>query len=363
MDKNKHDSLMNKHENMGREVNLIEWIKGYKNRYAIKDILREGMGINTDGYDEDSVRDDDISADLEEKIMTFAKSEYDFSESELDYLRLTVKDMQKEIFILKSQVAEMRSTAKVVLESQDVEVTDEQLEKIEDEFVAETVVKYVTKKPRKNRPVTILIYAAIIASLVLIPTFDKNPSLKNGENKVPAKEYVAIENNKDADMRGEDETGEVPEEEEVLEDHGMISIVMPEEEKVVLPQDDEDIYKTEFILGEKVDENVPFYISATSDEVLGFLNEEVITIGYFATVNGKDGLSILCSCRNQEQMDKFLRLYNGDGSDIIWRAAVTRVNNEVVQEYLKMGKDIPYQFTTCYIDCAPIREMQKIRGK
>ena len=96
---------------------------------------------------------------------------------------------------------------------------------------------------------------------------------------------------------------------------------------------------------------------------MGFLNEEVIIIGYFATVDSKDGMSVLYSCRTQEKMDKFLRLYNGDGSDIVWRAAVTRVNNEKIQEYLTKGEEIPYELTTCYIDCAPVREMEKIRGK
>ncbi len=62
-------------------------------------------------------------------------------------------------------------------------------------------------------------------------------------------------------------------------------------------------------------------------------------------------------------MEKLLRLYHGDGKDIIWRAAVTKVNNELVQKYLTNGEEIPYELTTCYIDCEPIRKMEKIRGK
>ncbi|MDE5630344.1 MAG: hypothetical protein K2I70_01965, partial [Bacilli bacterium] len=124
-----------------------------------------------------------------------------------------------------------------------------------------------------------------------------------------------------------------------------------------------DTYRTEFIIGESVSGNFPYYISSTSDEILGFLNDDVIIIGYFATLNGKNGMEVFRSCRNQEQIDKFLRLYHGDGKDIIWRAAVTKVSNEKVQAYLMNGEEIPYDLTTCYIDCEPAKELQKIRGK
>lgn len=362
-DNDRHDSLMRKHKDVGREINLIQWINNYKNRYTIKDILREEMGIENDGYDKDTVRGEQLDETLEEKIIEFVHEEYDFREDEIDYLRLMIKDKKKEIFILKSQISGMRDSIKVVLESQDIKLTDEQFEKYEDEFVMEIVVKHITKKPRKNKPTIIFIYSAIIASLILIPTFSNISNLKHGDNLLPGKENIAIESRDDSEAL--EDGKDTQDEEEKVDNKEFISIV-PQIEEPIIESDDEtedNTYKTEFVLGEHVSGNVPFYDSSTSNEILGFLNEEVITIGYFATVENKEGMSVLCSCRTQEQMEKFLRLYHGDGKDIIWRAAVTKVNNELVQKYLTNGEEIPYELTTCYIDCEPIRKMEKIRGK
>ncbi|MCX4366265.1 MAG: hypothetical protein OSJ70_10935 [Bacilli bacterium] len=366
MDNDRHDSLMNKHEEMGREINLIEWINNYKNRYAIKDLLREEMGIKTEGFSEGETVDDDIKKDILDDIANFARDEYDFSDDELEHLEVIAKEKIKEIYILKKQVLEMRESIKMILKTQDIDLNDKEYEKLEDEFVMETFIKHATKKTRMRRGVIFIIFSAIIASLVLIPSFHTSKEI-TANDKVREAHHVAMDVPKDKEN---DEKPDIPKIDEEEDDQKYIEIILPEKPNLeevpdseMVQEDDDAIYKTDFVIGETVSGNVPFYISSTSDEILGFLNEDMLVIGYFATLEGKDGMSILCSCRNQEQMEKFLRLYHGDGKEIIWRAAVTKASNERVLEYLANGEEIPYELTTCYIDCEPAKELSKIRGK
>lgn len=359
MDNDKHDSLIDKHKIMGREVNLIEWINNYKNRYSIKDLLREEMGLEAAAFDGDVVCEEEIPNDMTEKIINFASQEYDFNDDELEHLAVIAKDNVKEIYLLKTQIVEMRSAIVTVLETQYINLSDEEYKKCEDEFVMETFIKHVTKKTRKKRGAILMIFAAVIASLVLMPTFDLKKS--SGEkNKLTKNEHVGIETSDDFELEDE-------------EKKDIIEIVIPykpdeiiDEKPYELEQDDDEddfVHNTEFVLGEIVSENVPFYISSTSDEILGFLDDDVVVIGYFGVLEGKEGRSVFWSCRSQEQMDKVLRLYHGDGKDIMWRAAVARKDNPRVQEYLASGEEIPYDLTICYIDCVPVKELNKIRGK
>ncbi|MDE5630078.1 MAG: hypothetical protein K2I70_00610, partial [Bacilli bacterium] len=228
MDKEKHDSLMSKHEKNGSEVNLVQWIKNYKNRYAIKDILREEMGIETDGYDRSVASDNPINNAFLEKIVDFAKSEYDFSADEIDYLRLILKEKNKEISILRSQIVEMRNSIKVILDHQDVKLSDGEIEKLEEEFISEAAIKHITKKSRVNKGVKVLIYSAIVASLVLIPTFGLLNNLNDGEKSyVGKKEPVRIEQEKEKQDEIKDEFQENLENEE---QDLQIGVDLPEED-------------------------------------------------------------------------------------------------------------------------------------
>lgn len=363
LDKEKYDRLRKKHESAGTEVNLCQWIKNYKNRYTIKDLLREEMGLDGATLDRDNVDMGDIPNDMTQRIINFASQEYDFTKGEIERIGDLAKENIREINVLKEQISEMRDYIQVILETQYIKLSDIEYERLEEEFVMETFIKHVTKKTRKKRVIALLVFSAVIASIVLIPTFDLKPS---DNRKIGQKEYVAIED--DASNREEIQDDRENDNNVVIPDSIPVSLetgedLKEDEVEVVDGEEDKNIYKTEFVLGETVSSNVPFYISSTSDEILGFLDEEVITIGYFATLNGKNGPCVLCSCRNQEQIDKFLRLYHGDGTEIIWRAAVTKVNDARVQKYLASGEEIPYELTTCYIDCVPAKELDKIRGK
>ncbi|MDE6292903.1 MAG: hypothetical protein K2L98_04400, partial [Bacilli bacterium] len=86
------------------------------------------------------------------------------------------------------------------------------------------------------------------------------------------KENIAIESRDDSKSleNGQD----AHDEEDKVDNKGFISIV-PQNEEPIIESDsetDDNTYKTEFILGEHVSCNVPFYDSSTSNEILGFLN-------------------------------------------------------------------------------------------
>ncbi len=361
-DEKRHDDLVDKHRKNGREISIVDWIKNYKERYDLKELLQEKMNVVPKT---DNATDNNWNGNLEDIInvfMDFASSdEYNFSDDELDRLRVILFNKSKEILMLGNQIVKLRGSVLMIMSSQGIDLSEEEIENIEKEYVMETVISSITKAKRKKKAINFLLYSAIIATLVLLPNNSKENKLESSNNN-----YIAVEESKETDKEEKDDKEEsTPLVDDVSGNDIKTDESVKEDEEVKQEEhseDDDSVFKTDFVIGETCEENVPYYISSTSDEILGFLDEDVVTIAYFATIDGKDGVKVLCSCRTQEEMDKFLRLYHGDGKEIQWRAAVARANNPKVKEFLESGQEIPYDQTICYIDCDPVKKMELIRG-
>lgn len=362
-DKTRHDAMMDKHQNNGREINLIEWINNYRQRYSINEVLGEKTSIISTNND---VTDKDIE-DLEDEFLNFVRNnEYDFSDDELVYLSEMIRSRSKEILLLFEQIKGMRTSVLAIMQSQDMELSNEEIEVIEKEYVMETVVNKMTGKKRKKKAIVGIVFATIIAGMVLIPQLSKDENTLERSNK----NYIEVSFEKE-----KEEEEKEPEEPIKLEDEqttpGVSIEVVPSninpkdglqrKDEDTYTDDDEEVLETEFKIGEKFNGHVPYYVSSTSDEIVWFLDEEVVVIGYFAVLDGDKGPVLFKSFRTQEELDKFLRLYHGDHSDIRWRAAVARANNEVVQRLLESGEEIPYDQTLCFIDCVPVKQKELIK--
>lgn len=364
-DKLRHESMMDKHPNNGDEVNLIEWIRNYRQRYDIKEILSGDLTVNSNAQDdEDKALNPD---DLADEFINFVNNnEYDFSEDELAYLKDMVRGKSQEILMLFEQVKGMRSSVQAIMQSQDVNLSNEELKTAEKEYVMEVVVNKITGKKRVKKGLVGILFATIIASFVLIPNLSRDEKILESSNK----NLIAV-------SQEDDKQGEVEPESDKLDQEqttpGVSIDVIPgnikpkgelekkDDDSFGEEADEEEILETEFEIGEKFNGHVPYYVSSTSDEIVWFLDEEVVVIGYFAVLDGDKGPVLFKSFRTQEELDKFLRLYHGDHSDIRWRAAVARANNEVVQKLLENGEEIPYDQTFCFIDCVPVKQKVLIK--
>lgn len=363
-DKLRHESMMDKHPNNGCEVNLIEWIRNYRQRYDIKEILSGDLSVNLNSQDDE---DEILSPnDLADEFINFVNNnEYDFNEDELAHLRDMVRGKSQEILMLFEQVKGMRSSVQAIMQSQDVNLSNEEIKIAEKEYVMEVVVNKITGKKRVKKGLVGILFATIIASFVLIPNLSRDENVLERSNK----NFIAVSQEEDKKREVEPDSDKLDEEQTTP---GVSIEVIPgnikpkdelekKDDDSFEEEDEEEILETEFKMGEKFMGTVPFYISSTSDEILGFLDEEVVVIGYFAVLDGDKGPVLFKSFRTQEELDKFLRLYHGDHSDIRWRAAVARANNEVVQKLLENGEEIPYDQTFCFIDCVPVKQKVLIK--
>lgn len=352
-DRQRLSSMMDKHSVMGKEINLLEWIKKYRERYDISEILNDNLSVV-------SVDQEDVFRDIDQSVLTsefinFAKdNDYGFTNDEIDRLSLMINGKSREIKDLCRQVRVMRAEVLTIMQTQNINLDEDEIKNVEKEYVMETVISKMTGKKRSNKRIVNLIYATIIASLVLFPTLVKD------EKNITVDDISYIEESQ----------------EEIDESTMMIDIIKEEdvkeekEEEIeeYFDEDDEeeenkDVYVTEFKIGDTFHANIPYYISATSDQILGFLDDDVTVIGYFGVLEGDKGPVIFKKFRLQEDVDKFLRLYHGDHSDIHWRAAVASANNKRVKELLDKGEEVPLEETICFVDCIPLKQKELIRGK
>ena len=309
----RHKGLLDKHLTKGREISLIDWIKKYQDEQSL-------------------LIEEDDENEIKTRFAEFiTKEKYDFSALDIEFLNDTFLNKEEEVISFLRQVQKQRESIRLILENQDISLTDQEIDNLEYAYVFENWIKQLTGKKRKHKDMYDILYATIISSLEMSSTILKKEEIS--QSRIQSEDEYMINQ----------------------------SFIDPIEESNIDIEStrDENIFKPNFVIGETFSSNVPFYNSPTSDMIFGFLNNEVMTIGYYATLERNGKKTIFRSFCNQEAIDKFLRLCHDDFNEIKWRVAVTQSDNSKALEHIQAGELIPQEYATCYIDCEFIKKLKR----
>lgn len=303
-DEQQQQDLKEKYHQNGEIIDARNWIRAYQQRFKI---------VDTNNVKED------------------------FSREEKEKLNRKAKEQKENIEKLKLALISARPIVSNILAESDINVSEEDLDELENNYIfdklaksAEVSIRIQQKDSLKNK-----LYAAIIATVISISMNSIDlviPNLNDNTIKIEQSDEIGLNQYPEKDIKDDE---------------------MYTDTENTDTQEQTEIYR-EFKLGEEVNpaENnlIYYYNSATSNEPQGIMKKPGIIVGYFAVISNGEEKKLIASCRNQKEVEQFMQQYNGDMDEISWRCAVNNTGNEEIKKMIESGQEIPWGYTTCFID-------------